>query len=176
MRNVIVTGGSRGLGLAISRTLVTAGYSIIAIARRESEQLAAAMRDANERKTGAIQFEAFDLADIATIPLLVRGLRPRIAGRYTASSTMPLSERRAARAMPNGEIERLLQVDVLSPIALTKYVVRTMMACGGGRIMNIGFIVGPPATAVFRYVPQPRPRCRFRSRSMRRRRVSTRRI
>jgi NAD(P)-dependent dehydrogenase (short-subunit alcohol dehydrogenase family) len=46
MRNMIVTGGSRGLGLAIARTLVGAGYCAIAIARKNSEQLTAAIAEA----------------------------------------------------------------------------------------------------------------------------------
>ena len=32
MQNVIVTGGSRGLGLAMARTLAAGGYRIIALA------------------------------------------------------------------------------------------------------------------------------------------------
>ena len=45
-KNVIVTGGSRGLGLGIARKLAAAGYRVIAIARGESEQLTCAMREA----------------------------------------------------------------------------------------------------------------------------------
>ncbi|AWO93163.1 UNVERIFIED_ORG: NAD(P)-dependent dehydrogenase (short-subunit alcohol dehydrogenase family) [Bradyrhizobium japonicum] len=42
MRNVIVTGGSRRIGLAIARRLAASGgYNVIAVARRESEELAA---------------------------------------------------------------------------------------------------------------------------------------
>ena len=44
--------------------------------------------------------------------------------------------------MHNSQIEQLLRVNVLSPIVLTKYVVRHMMADGGGRIVNIGSIIG----------------------------------
>jgi len=36
MRNVIVTGGSRGIGLSIARRLAVAGYNAVAVARRES--------------------------------------------------------------------------------------------------------------------------------------------
>ena len=36
MQNVIVTGGSRGLGLAITKKLAAAGYGAIAIARKET--------------------------------------------------------------------------------------------------------------------------------------------
>jgi 3-oxoacyl-[acyl-carrier protein] reductase len=42
--------------------------------------------------------------------------------------------------MHNSEIERLIRVNTLAPIVLTKYVVRHMMADGGGRIVNVSSI------------------------------------
>ena len=44
--------------------------------------------------------------------------------------------------MPNSKIEQLLRVNTLSPIVLTKYVVRSMVADGGGRIVNVASILG----------------------------------
>ena len=46
MRNVIVTGGSRGLGLGIARRLVETGFRVIAVARKENDELALAMQEA----------------------------------------------------------------------------------------------------------------------------------
>jgi 3-oxoacyl-[acyl-carrier protein] reductase len=43
--------------------------------------------------------------------------------------------------MRNVEIEALIRLNVLSPIVLTKYVVRHMMAEGAGRIVNISSII-----------------------------------
>jgi 3-oxoacyl-[acyl-carrier protein] reductase len=43
--------------------------------------------------------------------------------------------------MHNSEIEALLRLNVLSPVILTKYVVRHMMADGGGRIINMSSII-----------------------------------
>ena len=42
-RSVLVTGGSRGLGLAIARKLAAAGYETITLARSESKEIAAAI-------------------------------------------------------------------------------------------------------------------------------------
>ena len=58
MPNIIVTGGSRGLGLGIACKLQTAGYCVIAIARRESEQLASAMRELRTSQQGSLHFQA----------------------------------------------------------------------------------------------------------------------
>jgi 3-oxoacyl-[acyl-carrier protein] reductase len=42
MRNIIVTGGTRGLGLGIARRLRDAGYRAIAVARKAGDDYAAA--------------------------------------------------------------------------------------------------------------------------------------
>ncbi len=44
--------------------------------------------------------------------------------------------------MHNAKIEELIRVNTLSPIVLTKYVVRAMMADGAGRIVNVASIIG----------------------------------
>jgi 3-oxoacyl-[acyl-carrier protein] reductase len=44
--------------------------------------------------------------------------------------------------MHNPQIERLIRLNTLSPIVLTKYVIRHMMADGGGRIVNVSSIIG----------------------------------
>jgi 3-oxoacyl-[acyl-carrier protein] reductase len=75
MRNVIVTGGSRGLGLAICRKLTTLGYRAIAIARTENEQLASVMREAEQSHPESLRFVPFDLGEVQDIPDLVRRLR-----------------------------------------------------------------------------------------------------
>ena len=72
MRNAIVTVGSRGLGLGISQNLVAAGFRVIAVARKESAELTAAMLKANEAVAGSLNFEAFDLSEIDGIATLVK--------------------------------------------------------------------------------------------------------
>ena len=79
MRNVIVTGGSRGLGLGIARRLTSAGYRVIAVARKEPPQLTAAMEEADRANPGSLQFVSCDLAEIDDIPALVEVVLVRTA-------------------------------------------------------------------------------------------------
>jgi len=44
--------------------------------------------------------------------------------------------------MPVSQIEHMIRVNTLSPIVLTRSVVRAMMADGGGRIVNVASIIG----------------------------------
>ena len=66
MRNVIVTGGSRGLGLGIVKKLTGEGYRAIAIARKSNGQLAAAMEETKSARKGALDERAFDDGAVTT--------------------------------------------------------------------------------------------------------------
>ncbi len=90
MANILVTGGSRGLGLGIARCLAKSGYRVIALARRESEELSQAMAECRASGIGEIVFEAFDLAETDKIHALATRLRKHFGPIY-GSSTMPAS-------------------------------------------------------------------------------------
>jgi 3-oxoacyl-[acyl-carrier protein] reductase len=142
MRNVIVTGGSRGLGLGIARKLVGAGYRVVAVARKQNSQLTSAMEDAERGNPGSFHFVPFDLADIDKIPGLVRTLRKDLGPIYGLVNNAGISFDGVLALMPGSQIEQLVRVNTLSPILLTKYVVRSMLADGGGRVVNIASIIG----------------------------------
>jgi 3-oxoacyl-[acyl-carrier protein] reductase len=142
MRNVIVTGGSRGLGLGIARKLAASGYAVIAVARKNSDQLTAAIEAAKSNTTGALHFVACDLGEIEKIPDLVRGLRKQHGPIYGLVNNAALGSDGVLATMHNSKIEALVRVNTLAPIVLTKYVVRAMMADGGGRIVNVSSIIG----------------------------------
>lgn len=141
MHNIIVTGGSRGLGLGIVRKLSAAGYSVIAIARQEGEQLASAMRQMGRGQQGSLHFRPFDLSDVRHIPALVKGLRKEFGSLYGLVNNAGLGTAGILATMHDTQIERLVRLNTVSPLILTKYVVRSMMADGGGRIVNVASIV-----------------------------------
>jgi 3-oxoacyl-[acyl-carrier protein] reductase len=142
MRSVIVTGGSRGLGLGIVRRLTAEGYHAVAVARRMSDQLGAVMEQAEQSRPGSIHFAAFDLGDIQDIPQFVKKLRSDFGPIHGLVNNAALGSDGTLALMPNSEIERLIRINTLSPIVLTKYVLRHMMADGGGRVINVASIVG----------------------------------
>src|SRR3569833_2237279 len=140
MRNVLVTGGSRGIGLAIARRLAGAGYDVIAVARRESEELRAAVAEFGA-SSGSISFRACELSDTDAIPAFVKSLRDEFGPLYGLVNNAGLGTEGLLATMHNSEIEALVRLNVLSPMILAKYVVRHMMAAGEGRIINISSII-----------------------------------
>ncbi len=139
MRKVVVTGASRGLGLAIVHKLVAAGYDAIAIARKETPQLVAAIAAAP--RPDAITFLPFDLGEFEKIPAFVSALRKRVGSIYGLVNNAAQGTDGALPLMRDSQIEQLVRLNTLSPIVLTKYVVRGMMTDGGGRIVNVASIV-----------------------------------
>ena len=140
MPNVLVTGGSRGIGLAISRKLVASGYGVVAVARRDSDELRSAAREP-QSGVGRLHFKAFDLSEIEAIPAFVKELRQEFGAIYGLVNNAGVGTEGLLATMHNSEIEALIRLNVLSPIILTKYVVRHMMADGAGRIVNISSII-----------------------------------
>jgi 3-oxoacyl-[acyl-carrier protein] reductase len=138
VRSVIVTGGSRGLGLGIARRLAGAGYTVIAVARKKSDELDEAIQQA---PAGSIHFVPFDLAEIERIADLVKQVRKEFGPTYALVNNAGISFDGALALTPNAQIEQLVRVNTISPLVLTKYVVRSMMADGGGRVVNIASII-----------------------------------
>jgi 3-oxoacyl-[acyl-carrier protein] reductase len=142
VHNVIVTGASRGLGLCIARRLSAEGYRAIVIARQMSDQLAAAMALAEQTRPGSLHFVPFDLCDLQNIPNVVKTLHNTVGPIYGLVNNAAMGLDGALAMMPNAQIERLILLNTISPIVLTKYVVRHMMADGGGRVVNVASILG----------------------------------
>jgi 3-oxoacyl-[acyl-carrier protein] reductase len=141
VRNVIVSGGSRGLGLAISRELASSGYRVIAIARSLSVELTAASRSAAEKAQGAIEFRACDLSDISQISGLVSAMRADFGPLYGLVNNAGLGSSGILTRMRDPDIQRLIELNTVSPIVLSKYVLKSMMSQREGRIVNIASIV-----------------------------------
>jgi 3-oxoacyl-[acyl-carrier protein] reductase len=149
-RNVLITGGSRGLGLGIARKLAAAGYCVIAVARKPNKELLAAIAQAKRGKNGksrsaspgALHFVSFDLGKIGEIPALVRELHEKFGPLFGLVNNAALGLDGALALMHNSHIEELIRVNTLSPIVLSKYVVRAMMSERAGRIVNVASIIG----------------------------------
>ncbi len=139
MRNIIISGGARGLGLAIAKRLRRDGYRVIAVARRENEQLRAEMAQGDPR---SLAFVPFDLSNLNDIPSLVSGLKREFGPAYGLINNAALGTDGMLALMGNSQIEELTRVNVTAAMILTKYVVRNMMAAGdGGRVVNISSII-----------------------------------
>jgi NAD(P)-dependent dehydrogenase (short-subunit alcohol dehydrogenase family) len=139
-RRVLVTGGSKGLGLAIARELVAEGAHVAICARNTAEVEAAA--EELRRGETSVHAQAADVTD----PDQVRDFVARAA---EALGGVDCLVNNAGRAHP-GTFATLtdenwqddLDVKLLSLIRCSREVLPHLRAAGGGRIVNIGAVYG----------------------------------
>jgi 3-oxoacyl-[acyl-carrier protein] reductase len=137
----MVTGASRGIGLAIAMKLAASGYAVIAVARKESDLVRAAAATAAQEKQGAIHFRACDLSQTAALAEFVGGVRKDFGPIYGLVNNAGLGTAGVLTMMRDEQIEALIRLNTLVPVLLSKYVVRSMMVERSGRIVNISSIV-----------------------------------
>jgi 3-oxoacyl-[acyl-carrier protein] reductase len=138
-RTVIVTGGSRGLGLATALRLRAAGYRVVGVARQPSKEIAATAGDPTP-----LHFWPCDLGQIDALPALVKSIRKEFGPIYGLVNNAGIGTSGVLATMRVSDIEQTVRLNTVSPMVLTKHVVRAMMADGakaGGRIVNISSII-----------------------------------
>lgn len=136
MRTILVTGVSRGLGLAIAERLVAEGYRVIGLSRGVGDY-AGLMARAPERAL----FQRFDISDIGAIAHVAHNLLKAHGPFYGLVNNAGIGLDGVLATMHSSDIERVLTTNLLGPITLTKYVSRTMLSHGEGRIVNISSII-----------------------------------
>jgi 3-oxoacyl-[acyl-carrier protein] reductase len=133
VRNVIVTGGTRGIGLAIAVRLAAEGYRVIAVAR--------SLGDLEPVRSDTLQFLQADLAELDSIPALVSSVTKTLGPLYGLVNNAGIGTSGILATMPDRQIEALLRLNIAAPIKLTKHAVRAMMVGGAGRIVMMSSIV-----------------------------------
>jgi 3-oxoacyl-[acyl-carrier protein] reductase len=141
VRNIIVTGASRGIGLAVARELAWAGYCVLAVARSETADLRAAAHDARTQALGDIRFNSFDLEKIDEIAAFVHALREDHGPIYGLVNNAGINVEGMLALLREKDMERAVRLNVLAPIVVAKQAVRSMLASGEGRIVNMASIV-----------------------------------
>ena len=145
----IITGASRGMGLAMAEQLIDAGHDLLCISRKHSDSLgqrAAAKgvrceqwpQDLARSEVAALRLEGWlagkDAASFASVTLINNaGILPRVG---------PLS------AIPAQELAEVLRVDLEAPMLLTSVFLRATQAWKAQRkVLNISSGLGRRAMA-----------------------------
>jgi len=145
-RVAIVTGGTRGIGAAVTRRLATDGAHVCALFR-SGHDAAESLRDDLAHEQLSVSVHAGDVGDRAFCRAFVDEVLDR-HGRvdYLVNNAGQLVENSAAR-MTEQEWDDALRVNLSGPFHLAQAVLAPMIDRGFGRIVNIGSVtalVGNP--------------------------------
>ena len=127
----VITGASRGLGLALARELANRSWRLIVDARHadDLEQAARGLRELTE-----VYALAGDVADPSHRQALVVGAGARIDLLVNNASILGPSPQPELSAYPLAELERVYRVNVWAPLALIQLALPHME---GGCIINV---------------------------------------
>ncbi|MGI2065098.1 SDR family NAD(P)-dependent oxidoreductase [Shewanella sp. MF08487] len=137
MKLVIVTGASKGLGLAISKKLIANSYKVVGISRSVGE-FSQLKVDYPEQAF----FYDYDFSNTKGISDLVKRLVKEHGRPYGLVNNAAVGHDGVLATMHENDINQLITTNITSPIFLTKYVTRSMLLNQCGRIINVGSIIG----------------------------------
>src|SRR4051794_8337065 len=126
-RTAIITGGSRGLGLALARALAARGWRLV-IDARTSDELQNAAQELTE--LSEVRSLTGDVSDDCHRHRLVSAAGDRIDLLVNNASILGPSPQPELRAYPLAELERVYRVNVLAPLALIQLTLPRMKAGG----------------------------------------------
>lgn len=134
-RAAVVTGASRGIGLAIARALAGAGARVALLARSAD----ALERAARELGAGAIAVPG-DLADPAGVEHAARAVTDAFGATDILVNNAGIFEPRPLEAITPAAFAETMRVNLVSPFALVHAVLPAMRQRGSGHIVTIGSI------------------------------------
>jgi len=137
MKTVVITGVSRGLGLATGQRLVADGFKVVGLSRSLSAEYQALIDSAPQQ----VVFWPCDVTALDRIPDLAREINRGHGPVFGLVNNAGIGLDGVLATMHQADIETVIRTNLLAPITLTKYLSRTMLAHGEGRIVNITSII-----------------------------------
>lgn len=128
-RLAVVTGASRGIGLATAQSLAGAGARVVRVAR-----------SLTPGQHGEFLDYPADLADTPNLPALARRILAEAGTPAILINNAGVFDRMPFEEAPVAELARQLQVNLVAPFAITQAFVPAMRQAGQGLVITIGSV------------------------------------
>jgi len=152
-RSVVITGASRGLGLASAKRLYADGWTVVGAMRSPDTGL-----EKLRAETGAADDDPrligvqLDLMDAASIADAAKAIEAAVGAPHALVHNAGISAAGMVEEAPIELWEKMFATHVLGPVALTKALLPVMRESGRGRIVLVssaGGVRGMPSTAPY---------------------------
>ena len=134
-RTALITGSSRGIGLAIARGLGDAGATVV-LNGRDAAAIGAAADELRAEGIG-VATAAFDVTDPAAVTAAVATIEAEVGAIDILVNNAGLQKRMPLTEFPLEEWKRVLETNIDAPFIVGQAVARRMIPRGYGKIINI---------------------------------------
>jgi 3-oxoacyl-[acyl-carrier protein] reductase len=135
--HAVVTGASRGIGLAIAEALVEAGYHVLGTATTQ-----AGADQFSQRMAGQGQGYVLNLGDQSSIDAFTVALKADHDAPLILVNNAGMAQDNLAMRMKSAEWNAVINTNLNGVFHLTQSFIRGMMKAKFGRIINISSVVG----------------------------------
>jgi NAD(P)-dependent dehydrogenase (short-subunit alcohol dehydrogenase family) len=139
-RTVIITGGSRGLGLVLTREFAREG-AVIALLARHEEELERAERELSARGARVMAVSC-DIRDRVHVDRAVQLIADRLGRIDILINNAGVIQVGPLEHMTFRDFEDAMAVHFFGPLSLTLAVAPHLRRAGGGRIVNLASVGG----------------------------------
>ncbi len=137
-RIALVTGAAGGIGAACAQALAEAGWNLALADARESFGVAAAAR-AQGRRALPLALDVTSKASVEAMVAATLAEYGRVDALVNVAGVVGFG---SAAEMPEAEWDRVIAINLKGSFLCCQAVIAPMRAQGGGRIVNIGSIIG----------------------------------
>jgi NAD(P)-dependent dehydrogenase (short-subunit alcohol dehydrogenase family) len=152
-RSVVITGASRGLGLASAARLYARGWHVVAAMRSPDTGLER-LRSVTGAAPGDPSLTAvtLDLSDASSIMSAAKSITEAVGAPHVVVHNAAFVAVGFVEEMPSHVVEQIITTNVIGPIRLTRELLPAMRRAGRGRIVvvsSVGAIRGMPAISIY---------------------------
>jgi NAD(P)-dependent dehydrogenase (short-subunit alcohol dehydrogenase family) len=152
-RSVVITGASRGLGLASAARLYARGWHVVAAMRSPDTGLER-LRSVTGAAPGDPRLTpvTLDLSDASSIVSAAKSITEAVGAPHVVVHNAAFVAVGFVEEMPSHVVEQIISTNVIGPIRLTRELLPAMRRAGRGRIVvvsSVGAIRGMPAISIY---------------------------
>jgi short-subunit dehydrogenase len=138
-KTVIITGGSEGVGAATARKFAQAGANLVLVARgrKNLERMAEELRPVTR-----VEIIGMDVSDMDACTNLFKKAEFEFGGVHVLVNNAGYHERGPVQSIAIEDLGKMIEVNLIAPIVLSRLAIPCIKQSGGGAIINVGSLAG----------------------------------
>lgn len=140
-QTAIITGGSKGLGLAMAHALASCGAKVMLVGRTAQTAVDSAVEIAEQYELDAFGYGC-DVSDLASVERMVKAAWVRWRRVDIVINSAGINIRGPIEQLSENDFDRVMQINVRGTWNVCRSVVPIMKEAGYGRIINLASALG----------------------------------